>query len=365
MKPVARLGAGILASLLFAVAPSPLFATDYMQINLTSDLPGVAANTDPNLINPWGVSFTATSPFWISDQGTGKSTLYSGAGVPNSLVVSVPSGSGSPGPTGQVANTTTGFVVNGTPAHFIFDTLGGTINAWTSGTTASAVVTTPGAVYTGLALASSGGSNYLYAADVTGSIRVFNSSFAPATLPGNFTDPNLPAGYVPFNIQLIGSNLYVTYGQFGPGGSPLPGGIVDVFTTGGVFSNRFSTGGPLNDPWGLTLAPSTFGSFGGDLLIGNFGDGKINAFNPVTGTFIGTLDGLDGKPIVNDFLWALDFRTGGPGVDPNALYFTAGIDNQQHGLFGEISPSPEPDTLILSAIGVVSFAVTRLRRFLA
>jgi uncharacterized protein (TIGR03118 family) len=251
--------------------------------------------------------------------------------------------------------------VGGVPAHFIFDSLNGTIASWASGTSATTEVTTPGAVYTGLALASSGGSSYLYAADsANGVIRVFNSSYAAATLPGNFTDPSAIAGYVPFNIQLIGSSLYVTYAQLGPHGIALPGGYVDVFDTSGNFLQRLATGGPLQAPWGITLAPSTFGSFGSDLLIGNFGNGEIDAYS-VAGVLEGTLDGTNGLPIVNNNLWALEFRTGGANNNPNALYFTAGIDNQKDGLFGELVDTPEPAPFILVGFGVLAVALARFR----
>ena len=181
---------------------------------------------------------------------------------------------------------------------------------------------------------------------------MFNSSWQSVTLPGNFTDPNAIAGYVPFNIQAIGSDLYVTYAQLTAQGTGLPGGYVDVFDTNGNFVKRFATGGALYAPWGITLAPAGFGAFGNDLLVGNFGNGEILAYNPVTGAYLGTLDGTGGTPIVNDYLWALDFRTGGPNVNADALYFTAGINNQQDGLFGEITPIPEPGTLLITALGL-------------
>ena len=352
-------------ALAVALAPATLSADTFVQTNLVANTSGVAAVTDPNLINPWGVAFTATSPFWISDQGSGVSTLYNGAGTPSALVVTIPGSSTPPsGPTGQVANTTTGFVLgDGKSASFIFDTLNGTIAAWNGGegTAAVTVASTPGAIYTGLALAADGASTYIYAADSTGAIRVFDSSFNPVVLSGGFVDPNAIAGYVPFNIQLIGSTLYVTYAQLGPHGTALPGGYVDEFDTAGDFIGRFATGGALEAPWGITLAPATFGSFGDDLLIGNFGNGEIDAYS-TAGTFEGTLDGAGGTPLVNDNLWALDFRTGGTGVNPNALYLTAGIDNQQGGLFAEIAPStPEPAPLILVAYGIAALALTRLR----
>ena len=348
---------------LVALTSKPCFADTFTQTNLVSDIPGVANVTDANLKNPWGVAFSATSPFWISNQGSGTSTLYDGAGTPASLVVTIPGGAPPSGPTGQVSNGTTSFnLPNGTPARFIFDTLNGSIAGWNAGTTAVQTVSTPGAVYTGLALANTGGANYLYAADSTGKIRVFDSNFSPVTLSGAFTDPNAVSGYVPFNIQLIGSNLYVTYAQLTPQGTGLPGGYIDVFNTNGTFVNRLATGGPLNAPWGLAVAPAGFGSLANDLLVGNFGNGEILAYNLATGTYISTLDGANGQPFVNDFLWSLDFRTGGANVNTNALYFTAGINNQQDGLFGDIAESPEPSTTILIVAGLCGLAFLQFRR---
>lgn len=359
-----RLVAKIAGILTLSISPVLLTADTFDQTNLVSNVPGLAATTDSNLINPWGVAFSATSPFWISNQGSGTSTLYDGAGNKVPLVVSIPGGAPPvTGPTGQVFNSTTGFSLpNGSAAKFIFDSLNGTIAGWNGGTSAVTEVTTPGAIYTGLAIANSGAATYLYAADSTGQIRVFSSSFLAVSLAGNFTDPNAIAGYNPFNIQAIGSNLYVTYAKLTPQGTGLPGGYVDVFNTDGTFVRRLTTGGSLYAPWGVTLAPSTFGSFGDDLLIGNFGNGEINAFNPMTGAFVGTLDGTNGQPIVNDYLWSLDFRTGGTNVDTNALYFTAGIDNQQGGLFGDLTLAPEPGSLLLMSVGFLGIVAFGFRQ---
>jgi uncharacterized protein (TIGR03118 family) len=340
----------------------------FSQTNLVSDVQGLAANTDPNLKNPWGVAFSATSPFWTSDQVTGLSTLYNAAGTPQALVVTIPGGTPPTGPTGMVFSNVAGsFPVNGTAATFIFDTLNGTIAGWNGGTTATVEATTAGAIYTGLAEASNGTSTFLYAANSApgGHINVFNSAWQPTTLAGNFTDPSLPAGLVPFNVQNIGGNLYVTYAQLGPGGTPLPGGVVDEYDANGNFIKRIATGGPLSAPWGIVLAPSSFGSFSNDLLIGNFGNGEILAYDATTDVFLGTLNGANGQPLVNDFLWALETRAGVNGFDPNAVYFSAGINNQADGLFGEITAiTPEPATIFGTASGLIALALSRIKRTL-
>jgi uncharacterized protein (TIGR03118 family) len=212
-QPISRL-ATAMCTLALTFAPACIHADSFNQTNLVSDVPGLAANTDPNLKNPWGVAFSATSPFWTADQATGLSTLYNAAGTPQGLVVTIPAGATPPsGPTGMVFSNLAGqFPVNGTAATFIFNTLNGTILGWNGGTTATVEATTAGAIYTGLAQATNGSGTFLYAANSApgGHINVFNSAWAPTTLPGTFTDPNLPAGLVPFNIQNIGGSLFVT-----------------------------------------------------------------------------------------------------------------------------------------------------------
>lgn len=356
--------AGVIALL---SAPRLLLADAYTQINLVSDVPLLANTTDPDLKNPWGVAFSATSPFWIANQATGTATLYNGAGAKASLTVTVPAGATPPsGPTGQVFNGGSGFLLgDGNSANFIFDTLNGTIDGWNSGAGTSAVqqVSTSGAVYTGLAVASVSSSTYLYAADSTGQIRVFDSNWnnvSNTTFAGKFVDPNAPAGFVPFNIQAIGSDLYVTYASLTSTGAANPGGFVDEYDTSGNFVQRVATGGALYAPWGVTLAPADFGAFSNDLLIGNFGNGEILAYNPSTDAYLGTLDGINGLPIVNGALWALETRSGGSDVNPDALYFTAGINNQQDGLFGEIVvATPEPTALFESGLALILAALLR------
>jgi uncharacterized protein (TIGR03118 family) len=340
---------GVVCAVSFFLAePLVWCATTYVQTNLVSDIPGLAQSTDPNLKNPWGLSFNATSPFWVSNATSNTSTLYQGTGSTiNSRVVSVPGG-----PTGTVVNaSTTDFIeANGKPATFLFSTLDGSIYAW-NGTNADNVAqqaaTVANASFTGLAIANNGSGNFLYAANMLGgNIKVFNGSFAPVTLAGSFTDPNLPApngndAYVPYNIQIINGQLYVEYANFKSGK-----GAVSIFDTNGNFIKELiAAGGPqLNEPWGVVIAPAGFGSFGGNLLVGNFGNGQINAFDATTGAFVGTVSGPNG-PVVNSGLWALAVRTGGT-FNTNAVYFTAGINNQADGLFGVLTAAAASTVVI-------------------
>src|ERR1700693_1137869 len=362
-KPWTALGLAFIG-----LAGSLSAATLYVQTNLTSDISGLAANTDPNLKNPWGMSFGPTTPFWVSDQVTGKATLYNGAGVPQGLVVTTP-----PAPTGQVFNSSSSFNLppaGSGKALFIFDSLSGTISGCNAaqGTTAFTEFTaTDGAVFTGLANGSNSSGDFLYAADfANGRIDVFNGNFLLTTLAGSFTDPNLPAGYSPYNIQAVGGKLYVEYDRTDPStGRPTTTantGIVDVYNMDGTLNQRLVTNTHLDSPWGITQAPATFGSFGGDILVGNFGDGTISAFDPTSGAFLGTLSNLSGNPIVNSGLWALNFRAPGSGFDPNALFFNAGINNEADGLFGEITvATPEPSTLVLLGLGLGGVGLLRRR----
>ena len=350
--------------------------TLYQQTNLVSDVPGLAQVTDPNLVNPWGVSFSATSPWWVSDAGTNVSTLYAvtSAGVTvNSLVVGIPTtGSGPQGPTGQVSNSTASdFVIpaDNVKANFIFANLNGTISAWNGmlspNTQAVVVATTAGANYTGLALGSNASGNLLYAANSgAGKIDVFNGSFAPVNLGANAfaAPPGLPAGLVPFNVQSVGGNIIVTYapaGHVAQAGAVEGQGAVATFDASGNFkAGSLIAGGKLAAPWGVALAPAGFGSFGGDLLVGNFAYNfsEINAFDPATGAYVGTLTGANGT-ILDPGLWALFFGTGGNNGDPNTLYFAAGIMGEQHGLLGAITPQqgvvPEPSTIALLLTGML------------
>ena len=336
----------------------------YFQSNLVSDIPGMAANTDPNLKNPWGISFSPTSPFWVSDNATGLATLYDSSGAPRPLVVSIPlPGGGSAAPTGQVFNGPGAF----SDDLFIFATEDGTIAGWRGslGTTAETLFDRSGggAVYKGLAISSIGSDRYLYAADFHNNrIDVFPSGGAPA-LAGNFTDPTLPSGYAPFNIRNINGQLYIAYAKQGVGIDEDAGpgnGYVSVFDLNGNFVRRFASQGNLNAPWGLAMAPAGWGMFGGDLLVGNFGDGVINAFDS-NGMLVGPVANGLGKTLVNDGLWGLTFGNGGNGGNPNSLYLTAGLNDEVNGLFARIDPVPEPGTLGLFAAGLLVTVIRRNR----
>src|SRR5215468_5374407 len=301
----------------------------YLQTNLVSDIPGLAIITDPLLVNPWGMSRSPTSPFWTSNQGTNSATLYAVTGtttVTQVLAVNaqgfvgIPTtGAGPQGPTGQVNNTNTDSFqltpgIPSTSARFIFADLNGTISGWAGGLMSTVKVTTPGAVYTGLAINTAG--TRLYAADNAGGrVNVFDSSFSPVNLPGAFTDPNLPAGFVPFNVQNINGKIYVTYAPAGLANqrAATPGqGIVDAFDENGGSFQRVITGSQLAAPWGIALAPSGFGQFGGDLLVGNFSfvASEINAFDAVTGAFEGTIPINVGAGNTPGGLWGFMFGSG-------------------------------------------------------
>src|SRR5437016_7471561 len=333
-------------------ASSARAQSGYLQHNLVSDLPGLADHTDTHLVNPWGIAFIATSPVWVSDNHSGLSTLYDSSGAPQSFIVAIPPPTGGTppaGPTGIVFNNTTNFiVVSNSAARFIFSTEDGTISAWASGAIAvlKADNSASSAIYKGLALGSAKGSNYLYAADFhNGKVDVFDGNFNPVTLAGGFSDPGIPAGFAPFGIETIGSNVFVTYAkQDADAHDDVPGpgnGYVDIYDPSGSLVKRFASSGALDSPWGMTIAPAGFGRFAGHLLIGNFGDGTINAFDPVSGALVGTLTDTNGVPIAIEGLWGLKFGNGGNGGNTNTLYFTAGIAAggalEDHGLFGSIS----------------------------
>lgn len=339
---------GLLFGLLTTISgPSVLLAqqpTAYMQTNLTANVSGVAKNTDPQLSNPWGIAFTPGAPFWTSNNNSGTSTLYDAQGNKQSLVVTIPAASTnpcSPGcPTGIVANTSTNF--NG--GFFIFDTEDGLIANWTGAASAVVAVdnSASGAVYKGLALINNGSGAFLLAANLnSGKVDVFDHNFAPANLAGSFTDPNLPAGFAPHGIHFVNNQVYVAYAQQNSAkhdAAPGAGsGIIDIFDVNGNFVKRFAAGGTLNAPWGVVATPAVFGVFSNAILVGNFGDGTINAFDQ-TGKFLGQVSDSNGKSIVNPGLWDMVFGAGGTG-DPNTLYFTAGGSAQTSGLFAALAPA--------------------------
>jgi uncharacterized protein (TIGR03118 family) len=356
----------------------------FLQTNLVSSIPGLATLTDPLMINPWGMSRSPTSPFWISNQGTNTSTLYAVTGattvsavtaVNAAGFVAIPTTAAGPqGPTGQVnnANTASFQLTPGTAStssKFLFADLNGTISGWAGGLTSTVVATTPGAVYTGLAINAAG--TRLYAAnDAGGTVNVFDGSFAQVSLPGGFVDPNLPAGFVPFGIQDIGGKVYVTYAPSGLGAqrAALPGaGFVSVFDENGAFLQRLVTGSQLASPWAMALAPTGFGEFGGDLLVGNFSfaTSEINAFDPLTGAFKGSIGINVGAGNAPGGLWGFEFGSGaGSGGDANTLYFVDGINGETAGLFGAITvaPVPEPETLPLIGLGLVALGWVKHRR---
>ncbi|PZS16368.1 MAG: TIGR03118 family protein [Pseudonocardiales bacterium] len=334
-----------------AIATAPASAsahdgdTDVQRINLVSDQPGKAAIIDPNLVNAWGMSRGANSPIWVSDNGTGVSTLYRGAvggekvaAVP--LVVSTPGGA----PTGQVSNDTAGFVVPGTskPALFVFAGEDGDLSAWNQAvsppTQAVAVGHVDGAVYKGLALAHSPFGPLLLAANFHDNrIDVFDATFKRLPVDLLFHDAGLPHGYAPFNVTEVGDRVFVTYAKQGADRrDDVAGaghGFVDVYTNYGALLHRFASRGVLNSPWGLAVAPQSFGRFAGDLLVGNFGDGRIHAFDLRTGNFEGTLRDEQHRAIVIDGLWGLlvgDAIAGGA----DSVWFSAGPDGEAHGLLG-------------------------------
>ena len=367
-------GALFAVSVLALLPTASAFAADTMEVgytktNLVSDTPGLAQTTDPNLVNPWGLSHTAFGPWWISDNNAGMASIYNGDGTSAapSIVIPAPSGGSGGTPTGNVVNKLADFApqsfavkegMNVGPSAFMFATEDGTILGWNKAVDSSKAIiavdrskTTDhrgdiGAVYKGLAFGFSNFQPYIYATNFRfGTVEMFDSNFQ---LVRSFTDPQLSTTcvvvgqcYAPFGIQNIDGKLYVTFAlqdmakhddQAGAGR-----GFVDVFNTDGTLEKRLIAHGNLNSPWGLTQAAFDFGQFSRDLLVGNFGDGTINAYNPTTGTFEGTLKDQKGNIIQTDGLWGLAFGNGFQAGKINDLFFTAGIGGESHGVFGKIA----------------------------
>jgi uncharacterized protein (TIGR03118 family) len=338
--------------------------TAYLVTDLVSDQPGVAAVTDPTLVNAWGISLNPNGgAFWVSSNGGGLSELYagdvSGSSITQPFKVIIPGGGK---PTGQVFNPTTDFMItDGTDtkaAVFIFAAETGIISGWNPNVGVAAGAKPPsvnaevgftssdGAIYKGLALGQVGAANFLYATDFhNGKIDVIDGQFHQVMLGTNgfenFSDPNLPKGFAPFGIAALNGKLYVSYAQQDADAEDdVRGkghGFIDVFETNGHFDGRLVSRGDLNSPWGMVIAPPSFGQFGGDLLVGNFGDGRIHAYDPTSGVEQGTLSEAPGHPVVINNLWGLAFGNGKTAGDANTLYFAAGPEDETHGLFGKIT----------------------------
>jgi uncharacterized protein (TIGR03118 family) len=373
----------------------------YKQTNLVSDTAGMAANMDAKLVNPWGIAFLPGSPFWISDNNSGFTTLYDQNGASNGyFTVPPPNGSSNPAtPTGIVAPPSgVTFTVNGQTAQFIFDTEDGTLSAWTGGSTVTLVVdnsmipsAATGAVYKGLALIKNTTGSFLLATNFrSGKVEVYDTGFHQTQVlgAGAFNDPALPAvptgsgspGYAPFGIHALTVNgtamVVVTYAlQDTPMHDPLHiagAGFVDLFAADGTMVRRITSDAHLNAPWGAVIPPASFGSFGasGNLLVGNFGDGVINAYNFATGAFVAQMKDQNGTVITNASLWDMVFGGGGASGDINTMYITAGLANEGHGLFSAITanttPAPtadfsvgaSPASMTISAGQPASFTVT-------
>jgi uncharacterized protein (TIGR03118 family) len=367
MQPISRRLASIVFVLLVATGTTR-GGDAYNEFNLVSNIPGMAQQTDPNLLNPWGVSFSTGSPLWVSNQLSGTATVYSLSGVtssPTDLTIGIPNLGGAPasttdGPTGQVSTgalgittPSTDFQVSGGKANFIFANMDGSISAWRGGAglTSSVIeASVSTASFTGLAIGMVGASPQIYAADQnSNNVYIFNGSWAKI---GSLTDPSIPTGFNAFNVQNIGGILYVTYAN---PNSPT-GGFVDEYATGGTLIKQLisdplgtSGSGHLDTPWGLAIAPSGWGKFGGDLLVGNNdGDGAINAYT-LGGVWQGQIMTSSGLFSPGE-LWAISFGNGGGAGSPSVLYFAAGLPGQTNGLIGAISVVPEPSSLVMGLI---------------
>ena len=370
----ARVAAAVATLALASVAANAQLRVGVTNLVSDDQMANAAKITDTGLVNAWGVSYSPTSPFWVSSNGAGTAVLYSvnpatQATTKAGLTVTIPD-AGSV--TGQVFNAAGAASFNGD--NFLFVSEDGTISGWRNaiGMTAERLRTGSTAnVYKGAAFATLSGTGYLYAANFSaGTIDVLKGQTSAPDLTGRFTDPNLPAGYAPFNIQNLGGTMYVSYAlQNATKDEELKGpgrGFVSAFDLQGNFIGRIASAGLLDAPWGLAFAPSSFGALAGSLLVGNFGDGRINVFNPSTHAFLGQLAATDGTPLAIDGLWALTPGNDGSAGSSNLIYFTAGPDDESHGLFGVLTPEaiaavPEPSTalLLLSGLVGIGFLVGR------
>jgi len=341
----------MLSLLAIAALSLPASAQKVNITNLTSDITAVGAFNDTNLVNPWGMSTAPSGPWWISDNNSGLSTLYIASGQPQGLVVTIPpaSGSGTGSPTGTVYNASTSdFKIHNQATPFLFCTEDGTISGWYAATQAFIAVNNSGsgAVYKGMALASAAGKNYIYVTNFNAAtVEVYDGTYTLHSFGSNsFVDSSIPSGYAPFNIQLVGSSLVVTYAKQNAAKHddvPGPGnGYVDIYDTEGNLQRRLAHTLFLNAPWGVVQAPASFSGFGNDLLVGNFGSGAISAYNISTGAWIGNMLNVNDLPVQIDGLWGLTFGNGGSDGPTNTLFFTAGPYGEIHGIFGSITPHP-------------------------
>jgi uncharacterized protein (TIGR03118 family) len=344
--------AGLAVSVVLAM-PAAAASGSYKVHALVADRSGHAANKDPNLVNGWGIVAGPSTPWWVSDNGTDKSTLYDGSGNAIPLVVNVGGG-----PTGTVFNGSSDFVVSHNsdsgPALFLFASEDGKIRGWNPNVPSSSPPSTKafvvanrsgaGAIYKGLAIASMGGQNFLYATDFhNGRVDVYNGTFVRQHWAGAFMDPNIPSGFAPFGIQAANGMIIVTYAQQDSAAhDEVDGrhlGYVDAYATDGTFIARVASRGSLDAPWGIAWAPDNFSQFSGDLLVGNFGNGRIHAYRLTSGGWVldGTLRNASGQGIAIDGLWGIAFGNGGAAGPTNTLYFAAGPHHESHGLFGSVT----------------------------